>query len=82
MRYYIIKAQSVSVNEKIVDGIKESDKGAVIVNAPDDCDIAVLQKGFTRSKVAVAEMKRLRESGKPCVEGNLYLDRYRVKISK
>ena len=82
MRYYIIKAQSVSVNEKIIAGIKESDESAVIVNSLYDCDIAVLQKGFTRSKVAVAEMKRLRESGKPCVEGNLYLDRYRVKISK
>ncbi len=82
MRYYIVKAQSVSVNEKIVDGIMESDKCAVFVNAPDDCDVAVLQKGFTRSKCAVAEMKRLRESGKPCVEGNLYLERCRAKISK
>ena len=82
MKYYILKAKSALIDENIINGIKESDSKAVIVSSSDDCDIAVLQKGFTRSKVAVAEFKRLRESGKPYREGNLYLERWNAKISK
>ncbi len=82
MKYYILKAKSASVDENIIAGIKESDGNAVIASSSDACDIVVLQNGFTRSKIAVAEWKRLREGGKPCMEGNLYLDKWNAKPSK
>ena len=48
----------------------------------DDCDIGILQKGWSRSKVAVLERNRLiSELGKRCDEWYVYIDRYSVHLN-
>lgn len=82
MKYYIIKAKSVSIREDIVQGLNQIDKDAEIVNKIEDCDIAILQHGWTRSKTAVVEKNfaslKLR---KPCREGYVYTDKYKVHLN-
>ena len=82
MKYYIIKAKSVSIREDIVQGLNQIDKDAEIVNKIEDCDIAILQHGWTCSKAAVAEKNfvslKLR---KPCREGYVYTDKYKVHLN-
>jgi len=58
------------------------DKGAEIVNKIEDCDIVILQQGWTRSKIAVAEKNRASfELKKNCREGYLYTDKYKVHLN-
>ena len=78
MKYHIIKPKSVPVDKRIIAGIKESDDVAIFVDNGKECDVAVLQKGCTRSKICVAEIKRLRDAGKPLREGNVYYEKYFV----
>ncbi len=79
MKYYIIKAKSVSIREDIIQVLNQIDKDAEIVGKIEDCDIAILQHGWTRSKTAVAEKNfaslKLR---KPCREGYVYTDKYNI----
>lgn len=82
MKYYIIKPRSAYPDETIIKGILTADKSAKIVNTLDECDIAILQKGWTRSKIAVTEWKRQQfERRKPCHEGYLYRDKYKIHIN-
>ena len=82
MKYYIIKAKSVSVREDIVQGLRQMDKGAEIVNKIEDCDIAILQQGWTRSKNAIAEKVHASYGlKKPCREGYFYTDKYKVRLN-
>ena len=82
MRYYIVKPRSHTISENLISGILSLDKDAIFVMNIDDCDIGILQKGWSRSKVAVAERNRLTsELGKRCEEGYLYIDRYSVHLN-
>ena len=82
MKYYIIKAKSVSVREDILQGLRQMDKSADIVNKIEDCDIAILQQGWTRSKTAIAEKDQASYGfKKPCREGYLYTDKYKVHLN-
>ena len=74
MKYYIIKPTNNKIDENIINGIKELDKNAEIVYTLEDCDIVVLQKGWTRSKNACDERNRAYfELKKPCKEAHIYL---------
>lgn len=81
MKYYIIKAKSVSIRENIVQGLNQIDKDAEIVNKIENCDIAILQHGWTRSKTAVAEKNFASLIRKPCREGYVYTDKYKVHLN-
>ena len=82
MKYYIIKPRKATVDNNIIAGIKESDHDAVIVQTLDECDVAVMQKGCTRSKFAVNEIRRQKnERRKPCREGSVYLDRWKAHLN-
>ena len=82
MKYYIIKAKSVSIQEDLVHGICQLDKDAEIVNKIEESDVVVLQQGWTRSKNAVKEKSRAYSTlGKPCREGYLYTDKYKVHLN-
>lgn len=82
MKYYIIKAKSVSVREDILQGLHQVDKNAEIVSKIEDCDIVILQQGWTHSKTAIAEKDQASfELKKPCREGYLYTDKYKVHLN-
>ena len=82
MKYYIIKAKSVSVRADILQGLHQMDENAEIVNKIEDCDIVVLQQGWTHSKTAIAEKNRAYfELKRPCREGYLYTDKYKVHLN-
>ncbi len=81
MKYYILKPKSVAIDEQLLAGIKESDRDAEFVDVIDDCDIAVAQKGWTRSKTAVMEWRRQTEMHRQCQEGSIYLDRCAVHLN-
>ena len=82
MKYYIIKAKSVSVREDILQGLHQMDENVEIVNKIEDCDIVILQQGWTRSKTAIAEKDQASfDLKKPCHEGYLYTDKYKVRIN-
>ena len=66
----------------MLEGIRRLDKEAEIVDSLDECDIAVLQHGWTMSRTAVTEKNRASfELRKPCREGYLYTDKYAAHIS-
>lgn len=53
MKYYIIKPKSASVSKRLMEQIKYSTIVDVeFVNNLEDCDVAVLQHGWDRSKYA------------------------------
>ena len=82
MDYYIIKRKKEKIREDILDGIFHIDKDAKIVDSLEKADIAVLQQGWTRSRIAVAE--QIRASQKlhiKCQEGYLYTDNYSVHLN-
>ena len=66
------------IDENLKNGIFCSDENAEFVNNIKEADIAVLQQGWTVSKVAVSEYKIAKENGIPCNEGYLYTDKYEV----
>ena len=82
MKYYIIKKRSSPVRKVIIDGLHAMDRDAEIVDTLEECDVAILQQGWARSKVAVAEKLRASdELKKPCKEGYLYTDKYAVQAN-
>ena len=82
MNYYIIKPKRNPVDDRIIEGVQKMDKESQIVNALDECDIAILQKGWTRSKVCLSEQERqVKERQKPCKEAYLYADACKVQLS-
>jgi len=83
MKYYIIKPQNRPIDSKIIEGLKKVDREYNIVDSLDSCDIAVLQRGWTRSKVCVADWKKqVNERHKPCKEGYLFTNKFKVQLSK
>lgn len=82
MKYYIIKKKSENVSSTIINGIRRMDNEAEFVNSLEECDLAVLQQGWTRSRTAVNERNRASfELRKPCREGFLYTDKYTVHLN-
>ncbi len=81
MKIYVIKPKSAEIDERIVAGMLNIDSQAVAVSSLKECDIAILQKGWTRSKNAVQEYHSARELHIPCREGYLYTDKYRAHLS-
>ena len=82
MKYYIIKKKSAAIRQDILDGIRRTDNNAKVVDELENCDIAVLQQGWTMSRTAVAERNRaLSELHKPCREGYLYTDKYKAHVN-
>ena len=79
MTYYIIKKKCDQVSDELITGIKHLDKHATFTDKLEDCDIAVMQRGWTKSKIATHEWNRaVSELHKPCKEGYLYTDKYAV----
>ena len=79
MIYYIIKKKCEKEDKNLIAGIKHLDKHAEFTDKLENCDIAVMQHGWTKSKVATHEWNRaVSERHKPCKEGYLYTDKYAV----
>ena len=72
MRYYIIKPRSKVVNSDLLDEILKTDKDAVLVSNLRDCNIAVLQDNWCRSKHAIAEWHKAESLGIKCIEEYAY----------
>lgn len=53
MKIYVIKPKSAEIDERIIAGMLNIDPYPAAVLSLEECDIAILQKGWTRSKSAV-----------------------------
>lgn len=83
MKYYIIKQVKDPVDPNLTAGIREIDPDAEIVHSLGECDIAVLQRGWTRSRVAVTEKNRQTfVRHKPCREGYVYTERFLARTAR
>lgn len=80
MFYYIIKPKHAYIHDDLIDGIKRMDKDAKIVKKLELCDIAVLQKGWARSQLAMIEYHKAIALKKQIKEGYLYTDRYSANV--
>ena len=81
MKYYIIKPKSKDIDQNIIDGLNKMDKECQIVDSLYVCDIAILQKGWTRSIVCLSERdEQLNNRHKLCREAYLYTDGYKVTL--
>lgn len=81
MLYYIIKPKHAHIHYDLIDGIKRMDAEARCVSKLESCDISVLQKGWTRSKLAMIEYHKAIALKKQIKEGYLYTDRFLVDVS-
>ena len=81
MLYYIIKPKDADIHEDLKDGIKSRDAEAQFVKKLELCDIAVLQKGWTRSKLAIIECDKAIALGKQPKEEYLYTYRFSAEVS-
>lgn len=81
MKYYISKPVSHKFDESIVSGIKEIDSEAVFVKTLNDADICVFQKGWTKSKVCVADYHLARDKHIKREEAYIFTNRYTVKMN-
>lgn len=81
MIYYIVKAQKTPINSKIIDGICALDKVAQFTDNIDMCDVVVCQKGWTRSKSAIDDWLKAKELGITIKEGNVFIDKYKIKLN-
>ena len=81
MKFYVIKPKSAEVDERIIIGMLNIDPYPAAVPSLEECDIAILQKGWTRSKSAVQEYHKAQELHIPCREGYMYTDKYSVHLN-
>ena len=81
MLYYIIKPKRANTHDDLIDGIKSIDAEARFVKKLELCDIAVLQKGWTRSKLAMIERDKAIVLGKQPKEEYLYTYRFSAEVS-
>ena len=81
MKYYIIKPASHKTDQLLIEGIKSMDNKADIVITLDEADICILQKGWTKSRICIAEEHSARAKGKKIREGYIYTDKYKVKLN-
>ena len=80
MKYYIIKPRSAECDNDLLSRIAEIDTSVTLVEDINDADICVLQKGFSKSKIAVNEYLYAIEHGIKCVEQYMY-DKVSVKLN-
>ena len=78
MKYYIIRPKCSKKDKKIIFGLREMDPDAVITDSIEECDIAILQRNWTRSKHALVMKEQADMLHKPCKEAYLYTDRYKA----
>lgn len=81
MKYYIIKPKSHDFSRTMIENIKKLDSKAEFVEYLCECDIAVLQKGWSNSKISVEEMKLATVMCKEVRESYLYTERYKVHLN-
>lgn len=81
MKYYILKPQKAPIKDEIMKGICSLDKTAQFTDSIDNCNIVVCQKGWTRSKSAIEDWLKAKELGITIKEGNVFTDKYKVKIN-
>ena len=62
MKYYIIKPSSSKIDDDLIKGLKSIDTAAVFVDNIKEADKCVLQKGWTKSKLAVSEYHMAKEN--------------------
>ena len=79
--YYIIKPTSVMYDENIIKNFMEIHPDAKMATKLEDCEEVILQKGWTRSKKAVAEKELAATLQKKCNEGYIYKDFYKVHLN-
>lgn len=80
MKYYIIKPQSHAVSAALIERLKAIDDNILIVEDIHQADKVILQKGWTRSNVAVAEHEKAKDCNIPCVEQYM-LDTFKVHLN-
>lgn len=81
MKYYISKPNSYKLDELLVEGIKSMDPEAEFVINLYNADIAVFQKGWTKSRVCVADYHLARDRHIERKESYLYTDKYTIKLN-
>ena len=81
MKFYVIKPKTAETDKQIVIGMLNLDPYPTAVKSLEECDIAILQEGWTRSKCAVKEYHKAQELHIPCKEGYLYTDKYKVHLN-
>ena len=81
MKYYIIRPKCSKKDKKLIAGIMQIDPDAVITDNLEDCDIAVMQRNWTRSKYAVEIYEKAAKLHKRRDEGYLYTDKYKAVVS-
>ena len=81
MKYYINKPVSHKLDNAIIEGIKKTDPDAIFVEKLCEADVCVLQKGWTRSRICVADYHLAREMRIERREAYIYTDKYTVKLN-
>ena len=81
MKYYISKPVSHKLDESLIEGIKQVDSEAEFVKILNEADIVVFQKGWTKSKICVADYHLAKEKHIERREANLYIDNFSVKTN-
>ena len=81
MRYYISKPNSHKTDERIIKGIKKIEPDAAFVDSLATADVAVFQKGWTKSRICIEEYHLARDTGIKRVEGYIYTDKCSIKLN-
>lgn len=81
MKYYISKPTSHKTDERLIEGIKSVDSEAEFVGNLYKADIAVFQKGWTKSKICVADYHLASDRRIERREAYLYTDKYKAKLN-
>ena len=81
MKYYISKPKSHKLDEAIVEGIKSTDSKAQFVENVNAANICVFQRGWTKSKICVAEYHLARDMKIERRESYVYTDKFTGKLN-
>lgn len=81
MKYYISKPASYKLDELLIEGIKQMDSEAEFVKNLYEADIVVFQKGWTKSKICVADHHLARDKHIERREAYIYTDRFSAKTN-
>lgn len=81
MKYYIIKPSSSKIDDDLIKGLRSLDAAAIFVDDIKEADKCVLQKGWTKSKLAVSKYHMAKENHIQCDEEYLYTDKYKVHLN-
>ena len=81
MKFYIIKPSSSKIDDDLIKGLRSLDAAAIFIDDIKEADKCVLQKGWTKSKLAVSKYHMAKENHIQCDEGYLYTDKYKVHLN-